>query len=679
METFHEDDQGNIQKTKKRFHVNFRNMRSKLIVTMALLAIVPSVVVGIIATSYSTKSMMEESMDSSLEITKQVSYGIDEIINGISAQVVLLSSNDNFVENGSDNRKYALSMLNDMIESNSDFQAVYFATPDKRMLISPERDSEQDYDPTIRPWYLNGVKGNGKIVISDVYEDPFTKKFVMTISRAVVENGEVKGVIGVDIQLTGIADNVKEITMGKTGYVAIVDNHGMTIADRDPAKVGTKSMTKLDGWDKIASEIEGTDNFVMDKVSKFAAFDTSRTTGWKIISVIDKDEIHSLSKTIRSIVNWLLIAIVFVSTLVALFLSRGISLNLKRVKEGFAKASEGDLTTRIHVRTRDEFKELEGSFNDMMSNLSDSLKKVEQSSKTVLETSASLAVMTGEVSESTNQVSVAISEIATGTSSQAENAQSSVEEMSLLSTKLTEIEKSTTEISEDSALSKELSNLGLEQVNTLSEKSAETKQATDEVRLVIKEIEEKMIAINVILETISDITSQTNLLSLNASIEAARAGEHGRGFAVVANEVRKLAEQSKDSTVKIGEIINGIKMVVTQAVKAIDQTQVTVNEQGVAVEETKTLFKEILVSIDKLAKKASVAKENVIDSQRNKENVLNEIESISSVSEQVAASAQEVSASAEEVTATMEEFKAHSKNLENLANQLDSEIKKFTL
>jgi methyl-accepting chemotaxis protein len=232
---------------------------------------------------------------------------------------------------------------------------------------------------------------------------------------------------------------------------------------------------------------------------------------------------------------------------------------------------------------------------------------------------------------------------------------------------------------EMSKYSTELSHKGLEQVELLTEKSSQTKVSTSEVDRIVKEVESRMEDINTILATISSITDQTNLLSLNASIESARAGEHGRGFAVVANEVRKLAEQSKASAIEIKELVDNIKSVVKQAVVAMEQAQNVVGEQEVVVNETKVIFSEIIESIKEMVTKSDEVKDSVLESQQNKEMVLNAIESITEVSQEAAAGSEQVSASAEEISATMEEFSRHASGLQTLSVQLENEIKKFKL
>ena len=206
-----------------------------------------------------------------------------------------------------------------------------------------------------------------------------------------------------------------------------------------------------------------------------------------------------------------------------------------------------------------------------------------------------------------------------------------------------------------------------------------TKQNTQESSSNVKEMTDSIKNINQISDVISGITEQTNLLALNASIEAARAGELGKGFAVVAEEIRKLAEESKDSTDKIKSIIKEVNQKSIRFVDSMEETVNILNEQDESINNTKNIFIEIAESIEPLVEAIRYIS-NLTDKMNNdKENVKKEIDNISVISQDVASVSEEVTASAEEVTATMDELTEYADKLDGIAENLKEKLNKFEL
>ncbi|MBT2657814.1 methyl-accepting chemotaxis protein [Bacillus sp. ISL-18] len=665
--------------TNTRFKWN--SAKTKLIAGMVAVALVPMIAITLISNVITKNDLTAEVSQSTKQATIQASKSLDYKMQGVANQLSLLSHNINFTEfyQNPNNATYGFFLLEGTQKTSKEYSNVYFASSKKEMILAPKQELPAGYDPTGRDWYKGAIAKDGAVYYSPAYQDAISKQIIITVAQAVKDkNGASVGVAAIDLDVTSFSNELKDIKIGKNGYMTVIGPDGNYIAHPDKSLLG-ESAKDLALWKDVSQKTEGYSEYTFKGSDKFSAFTTNQKTGWKFVSTLEKSEITSGANHIKTM-GWILTAIfALISALVAYLIGKSISNNINSVKGALEAASAGDFTGRVSVKTNDEFKELEQSFNHTMEELTSSLQTVEGTSKAVLETSANLSNMTRETTAALSEVALAIGEIAQGANLQAKNINVSSGQMRALSEQLDEISHATNDMNNASKLSMELSNKGLTQVELLTDKSAETKTSTTEVATIVNEVDVRMEEINAIIEVIAKITDQTNLLSLNASIESARAGEHGRGFAVVANEVRNLAEQSKASAVEIKRIVESIKSVVKKAVQAMEQTNQAVSAQDVAVTETRAIFTDILSAIHNLAEKVEEVQGTIRQSQSNKEAVSQEMDSISSVSEQTAAATDEVSASAEQISATMQSFTIHANGLKELSEQLENELKKFKL
>ena len=270
-------------------------------------------------------------------------------------------------------------------------------------------------------------------------------------------------------------------------------------------------------------------------------------------------------------------------------------------------------------------------------------------------------------------------DISKGASSQAEEAQNSVLIVEKLAHQINSVYNSSNEIIKETDRIAQVNAAGVNTVQLLKEKSEMNYAASEKIFSVIEKLVNTVQQITNFTESIENITEQTNLLALNAAIEAARAGEAGLGFAVVAEEVRKLADQSRQSNLEIENLVESISEDSKMAVSVMDDLRKASQEQNLSVEETGNAFRAIENAINAIVEKFRNVNESVNRMQQDKDEVIKSIEQISSVSQETAAASQEMAALTETQMKAFEELQEASVSLSQLVVELDERLKKYKL
>ncbi len=372
----------------------------------------------------------------------------------------------------------------------------------------------------------------------------------------------------------------------------------------------------------------------------------------------------------------LAIIILLASIAVYLFTNR-IKKRLNKVTSAMQLAGEGDFTARITDQTGDELSLLANSYNQMAEDLKILLNEVILTSEQVAASAEELTASSEETSKATETITESIQEVANG----AEGTTISVQESS---TALEEVAKGvqtiadhTLSISEFSSEATDKAKEGGEYVGKTAMQIQSISESVTESGAVIKTLEKRSREIGDITKVISSIAAQTNLLALNAAIEAARAGEHGKGFAVVADEVRKLAEQSEQSSSQITALISEIQQDMFRSNQTMEQVSVEVAGGLSIVQQTEESFKEILVFMGRLSSEIQNMAATAKEISASTEQVSATANGISRITADTSMHSQNVAASAEEQLASMEEITASANGLSALAEDLQVLISKF--
>lgn len=297
----------------------------------------------------------------------------------------------------------------------------------------------------------------------------------------------------------------------------------------------------------------------------------------------------------------------------------------------------------------------------------------------LFEQSASLSKSASDTMNNMKDTDRAVDEMANGATMLAQETQSASENVIEIGNMIDKVNDNTEELAKDADNMKEL---GENAENILRQLIAGQKEMVTHIGVVNDKTHEANKAagkISEVVNLITEIASQTNLLSLNASIEAARAGEAGRGFAVVAENIKQLAEQTTSSAADIQDIIHDLEQKSDETVEKTEAVNNIVNKQSEDMKQTADILNQVITGITGLIDKIDSIAVSVENMDKSKENVVDVIGNLSSVSQENAASTEETSASTTMAMETVKKIADEAVKLKDIAQELEDRMKQFII
>ncbi|WP_232381193.1 methyl-accepting chemotaxis protein [Paenibacillus tianjinensis] len=375
----------------------------------------------------------------------------------------------------------------------------------------------------------------------------------------------------------------------------------------------------------------------------------------------------------------LLAASVAVCGTISLLLSRMITRPLNRLKSLMQDAQNGNLSVKGSYKSTDEIGVLTIGFNDMIAGLRAIIARIGEHSQMLSASSEELLASSMQTSAASSHIAEEIQAVADGSVMQLSGSQECSRAMDEVATGIQRVAESASDVSSIASYTTEQAVLGSGKITTVSGQLDTILSTSQASAAVIKKLDSHSQEIGTIVGLISGIAGQTNLLALNASIEAARAGEHGRGFAVVATEVRKLAEQSNQSSGQIASILTEIQTLVLEAAQMMDKESTEIQAGLTGMHEAKQTFEQIVGYIQELnqqLEEVSAASQQISASSE-------EVSASLQVTSEIAGSSlnktQNVAAASEQQLATMLEVEGAVKSLSGMAEELQELSSKFRI
>lgn len=678
-------------------------IKLKLALSHVLILMIPVIVIVVLLFVNAKGAILKEVEQANLALADQVSKFVDMKLNAVDATSVIMVSDP--------------AVLEAISKSEKDYESLYHMQKDRDTnlysLINSLRAAEKGIDKLVF------IKDNEVIdpdetdvfqkadfiktfLAGDVYSKTIANKskpiwfyglfethdlyFMRSIRNIYAENSQV--ILMVSLKADYLTKGLDAAQLGEGARMTIVDNEGKVVVSTDPKLVMGDILKISDELNKeskssvAASTAEipvARGSFVTSQNVNDETMVVFKETvsGWRYVAEIPTSSIYGGINKMSGLAIVLVFVCFGVSLVLGIILAISIARPIDYIRSRMQLVEQGDLTIRSALSGKYEFGQLSQSFNAMTENMASLIKGTSQLSLAVSTDAEELQRIAEHSVLASKEVTGAVESMSEGAIEQSRDAEKAAEVIKELVDQMSRTESSFAEVVHVTNKTKKASSDATQIIAELGVTTALSIDLSTSIKSDMGMLAAQFKEILGIIDMINAISSQTNLLALNAAIEAARAGEAGRGFAVVADEVRKLASQSNDAAKNISDIVNSIYKATKKTEDKIEDGSVIYKRQEEAVKNTEKTFTEIATDMDSIMHEVDKVYKLLSGMDAIQTSATSAITSIVAISEESASATEEILATGEEQTASADHLAEMAIKLSMAIETMNANVKRF--
>lgn len=568
--------------------------------------------------------------------------------------------------------------LNLVLFSNKSLKGIALFDKDGRPItsagISVESNGKQTYNE--EPWYKQAMENNGQATWSTTQPEGYfshSSSFALSRSLRDTNTNNAIGLIMLEIGVDVLDRQLEGLNLGHDGMIQLTDMEGNIAYSSDKEVLGKKTDFKIPEEDANKNSA----SFLTENNQTQVMYSRLNVSKWLMFGALPVSILVEDAGIILKVTVMMAIIATVLAGLIGWMVARMIGKPLQNVRKLMRDGAKGDLTVRANYNSKDEIGQLGKSFDEMMSQITELVQQTSRSAQEVLHTSGELAHASKVTAGSAKEIAVATGEISNGAGGLAAESERGNELSHHIGKQMQQVIEANLEMGTAAAGVSRASEQGTEHMNNLRIRTNTAEETVRDMMNKVMNLNDSTRSIHKILDMLHNITKQTNILSLNATIEAARAGAAGKGFMVVADEIRGLAEQSKQSIDVVADITRSIESEIDQTVSTLTEAYPVFQEQAESVKEADAIFEQVKQQMVAFIEQLDTVSSSIQELDESQAVLADAMTNVSAVAEESLATSEEVASLSTEQLNISEGLVELSDKLEQLSNSLKDSLSTF--